>query len=69
MTKEQDAMITLRIEKEWMAEIEEYRKSLRNSAGFLPRAVVIRMLLAKGLASVQNGDDSFGIISSQKEPV
>lgn len=69
MAREQDAMITLRVEKQWMDEIEKYRESLRNSAGFLPRAVVIRMLLAKGLASVQNGDDSFGMISSKEETI
>lgn len=66
MAREQDTMLTLRVEKQWMDEIEKYRESLRNSAGFLPRAVVIRMLLAKGLASVQNGDDSFGMISSKE---
>lgn len=69
MAREQDTMLTLRVEKQWMDEIEKYRESLRSSAGFLPRAVVIRMLLAKGLASVQNGDDSFGMISSQEESI
>lgn len=62
MTKEQSGeMMTLRVEKEWVDQIEEYREKLRSTAGFLPRAVVIRMLLAKGLAAVQNGDDTFGL--------
>lgn len=63
MTKEQDGeMMTLRVEKEWVDQIEAYREKLRSTAGFLPRAVVIRMLLAKGLAAVQNGDDDFGVV-------
>jgi len=63
MTKKQDGfeMLTLRIEEEWANRIEEYRQSLRSTAGFLPRAVVIRMLLAKGLAAVKNGDDVFRV--------